>query len=147
MENRSTARLEQLIAFVPGKLSEMDETAFSRRPAPGKWSPKEILGHLVDSAANNHQRFIRTQYEEQPLIVYNQDEWNRLNGYGHLNGQHVIVFWELYNRHLLAVIRLIPEENSGKLCRSGGEPVTLAWLIDDYITHMEHHLRQITDLP
>lgn len=147
MENSSTARLEQLIATIPGKLSTIDETTFGQRPAPGKWSPKEILGHLIDSAANNHQRFIRSQYEELPVVVYDQDAWNRLNGYEHLHGKHVLAFWELYNRHLLAIIRLMPEENAGKLCRSGGEPVTLGWLIDDYITHMEHHLRQITDLP
>jgi hypothetical protein len=147
MENNSTERLEQLIGFIPGALSEMNETDFGRRPAPEKWSPKEILGHLIDSAANNHQRFIRTQYEELPLIVYDPDEWNRLNGYDHLHGKHVLAFWELYNRHLLAIIRLIPEENLGKLCRSGQEPVTLGWLVDDYVRHLEHHLHQLTDLP
>jgi hypothetical protein len=147
MENSSTVRLEQLIGLIPGILSEMNETDFGKRPAPGKWSPKEITGHLVDSAANNHQRFVRAQYEELPLIVYDPDEWNRLNGYEHLHGKHVVAFWELYNRHLLAIIRLIPEENLEKLCRSGKEPVTLGWLIDDYVRHLEHHLSQLTELP
>src|SRR4030095_2595683 len=50
------------------QLRLLQETEVSLKPAPGKWSKKEILGHLIDSATNNHQRFVRTQMTEELIF-------------------------------------------------------------------------------
>jgi hypothetical protein len=70
----SINRLQDLLDVVPAKLSRIKDTDFVYKPAPDKWSKKEILGHLIDSAANNHQRFIRAQYENIPTIVYDPNK-------------------------------------------------------------------------
>ena len=128
-------KLKYLIAIIPKKLQTIPEKQMIERPAPDKWSKKEILGHLIDSATNNHQRFIRIQF---------QDNWVDCNGYQYLNTEHVIRFWEIYNTHLLYVIEHIPEERLGRTCMTNGNtPVTLGWLIDDYVVHLEHHLHQL----
>ena len=140
-------RFQYLIDTVPEKLMAIDEAEFGIKPSPAKWSRKEILGHLIDSAANNHHRFIRTQYENVPVIFYDQDKWNELNYYQQMNGMCVINFWRIYNEHLVEVVKMIPTENLSKVCNAGEkENVTLWWLIADYVRHMEHHLNQIVEL-
>ena len=72
MTDIAIKRLEFLCVIIPPLLNEMGEPAFSLKPAANKWSPKEIIGHLIDSATNNHQRFVRVQFEDTPAIVYDQ---------------------------------------------------------------------------
>ena len=146
MIQQSINRLQHLCDSLPSLLSNIGEPAFSSKPSPEKWSKKEVLGHLIDSATNNHQRFVRAQFEETPAISYDQNNWNKFNFYNDADGKQLIVFWFAYNLHLLHIMRSIPAENLQKTCNSGGSgPMTLAALIDDYVAHMEHHLKQIVD--
>ena len=146
MENVKTAseRLHVLIQIVPDLLKKITESEFSMKPAPHQWSKKEILGHLIDSAANNHQRFIRIQYEHEPLIHYDQNQWNTHNHYDRRDSRELVDFWTLYNRHLYETIRFIPEENL-LLNGTGRDGVKhpLSFYIVDYVGHLEHHLRQL----
>jgi len=140
----SLTRLQYLCDTIPDLLTHIPETDFAHKPAPGKWSKKEMLGHLIDSATNNHQRFVRAQFEESPTIVYDQNNWNTYSHYNVLDSKQLILFWETYNRHLLALIPNIAPENLDKTCSNGGEaPQTIAWLFIDYVAHMEHHLKQM----
>lgn len=137
-------RLQYLINTIPDKLRAIPDTDFSRKPAPEKWSKKEIIGHLIDSTTNNHHRFVRAQFEDTPKITYAQDNWNAASRYQHMDKEHVISFWTNYNQHLIEVVKRIPEEDMLREYNNGGEKnVTLQWLIADYVSHMEHHLRQI----
>jgi hypothetical protein len=146
MEAVKTAceRLTFLIQTVPDLLEKIPETELSLKPSTFQWSKKEILGHLIDSAANNHQRFIRIQYEHEPLIYYDQDQWNALGHYGQQESRQLINFWALYNQHLYETIRFIPEENLA-LNGTGRDGVKhpLSFYIIDYVGHLEHHLRQL----
>ena len=140
----SLKRIQELLNTIPEKLLTIDQKDFDFKPSPEKWSKKEILGHLVDSAANNQQRFIRVQYETGLKIVYDQEKWNRLNDWQSYDKNQLINFWLLINQHLIHVIKNIPAENLLLTCNTGGkENVKLEFLINDYVVHMEHHLRQI----
>jgi len=139
----SISRLGYLCDIIPPLLSAIDEPAFSEKPAPGKWSKKQIIGHLVDSASNNHHRFVRAQFEEDPEITYNQDKWNEFGYYQQIDGQLIIALWLAYNKLLLELIRRIPSEKLQRTCSANGKSQTLAFLIDDYVSHMEHHLQQV----
>ncbi len=146
MLQETIERLTYLCDTIPQLLSQIPETEFSYKPAQGKWSKKEILGHLIDSATNNHQRFIRIQFENEPCIVYDQNNWNLFSHYNKLESAHVIAFWALYNRHLIEIIKRIPEHNlSLTSISSNDERVTLGWLIDDYVVHLEYHLKQVVN--
>lgn len=136
-------RLEYVCTVVPTLLYTVNEIVFAEKSAPHKWSKKEILGHLIDSAANNHQRFVRSQFEHKPVIMYNQDEWNRYNFYQQMDSQQLIQFWLVYNRQLLALFKHLPKESLQRICIVGENELTLQYLITDYVNHMEHHLHQI----
>src|SRR4051812_36596008 len=139
-------RLKYLIATIPGLINQLSDAAFSFKQTPVKWSKKQILGHLIDSAANNHQRFIRIQYEQEPVFFYDQDEWNRLHHYNELDRNQLIRFWEIYNEHIMEVIkRILPQNLDRKGSSRNGHKQTLRWFIQDYVEHMEHHLKQIID--
>ena len=139
-------RLTHLCEIIPPLLEKISEEDFSNKPAPEKWSSKEILGHLIDSAANNHHRFIRARYETRPLITYNQNEWNRLGHYNEINKDQLIRFWTLYNRQLLEIIRRIPEnELKLEVYVQQDQLLSLEIVINDYLTHLEHHLKQLVD--
>ena len=145
MIEQAIERLQFLCNTIPGLLIQIDEQTFSQKPGYNKWSKKEIIGHLIDSAANNHQRFVRGQFEENPKITYDQNRWNESGFYQKINGKQIISFWESYNRQLLELIKNIPVSKLKSLVNTGGEKsLTLEFLIQDYVEHLEHHLRQVT---
>ena len=136
--------LASVVAFALPHLSANSDDDASKKPAPHKWSKKEILGHLIDSAANNHQRFVRLQLEPDiALPGYEQDGWVRVNAYQAARWADVIALWASYNRHLAAVIESIDEQSLGHIWRSPEGDVTLEHIATDYVRHMKHHLRQI----
>lgn len=145
MITRAIERLEYLIRIIPPLLFDIDDDMLGNKVSPEKWSKKEIIGHLIDSATNNHQRFVRAQFEVKPQIVYDQDKWNRFNYYQQLEKHHIISFWTIYNQHLLEILKRIPNENLKLECWVGKKLLTLDYLINDYIDHLEHHLKQVVD--
>src|SRR5207244_163329 len=130
---------------VADKLRQIDDAAASVRPAPGKWSNKEILGHLVDSAANNHQRFVRLQMSPRiDLPGYDGDEWVRLQRYQERPWREIIDLWQTYNTQLSAVIRHVdPKALKNVWHTPDGNDLDLEFIIRDYVVHMKHHLDQI----
>lgn len=139
-------RLVYLCNAIPPLLLKIDPAQFAKKPAATRWSKKEILGHLIDSAANNHQRFVRVQFENEPSIWYDQNQWNQYSYHQQMDTTELISFWQSYNRHLAALLRLIPSEVLQRKClMKDGSIVTLDFLINDYVSHLEHHLRQIVD--
>lgn len=138
-------RLNNLIQAVPSRVKQYSEQEFSARSAD-RWSKKEILGHLCDSAANNQHRFIKVQFEKQPLVIvpYNQNSWVLIQDYQGMPLDEIITLWTVLNRHIVRVISKIPEEKLSYVCDMGDHKfMTLSELIHDYLRHMEHHLRQI----
>ncbi len=115
------------------------------RRAPGKWTRAEVLGHLVDSALNNHQRFVRAQLVEAlEFPGYAQEDWVRCQGYASADWPALVELWTCLNRHLAHVVRRIVPEKLAVPCRIGdGEPVSLEDLVADYLRHVRHHLEQI----
>ena len=125
-------------------LGAIAETDAAQKPAANRWSKKEILGHLVDSAANNHQRFVRLQLEpELRLPGYEQDGWVRVNDYQTSAWADVIGLWAAYNRHLARLIASIDASALGHVWHSPDGPLTLEYIAVDYVRHLRHHLRQI----
>jgi hypothetical protein len=146
MVTETLKRIQYLCDTIPGKLRKISEQEFSLKPSAAVWSKKEILGHLIDSASNNHQRFVRVQFEDLPTIFYDQNKWNRSSRYNAMTAQHLISFWEIFNRHLCEIAKRIPETDLQRKCRTDNEKtVTLQWLIDDYVVHLEHHLHQLLE--
>ena len=115
------------------------------RSAPGKWSKKEELGHLIDSAANNHVRFVSGSLQaEFRGPTYDQNGWVDRHGYRQLPWAEMVEFWRRYNHLLAAVVHRIPPDRLDTPCVVGDkQPVTLRFLIEDYQLHMQHHLDHI----
>ena len=136
--------LESVIA-VADRLRRMDEQVVSVRPAPNKWSRKEILGHLIDSALNNHQRFVRLQLQNRlELPGYEQEGWVRVHHYQDRPWSEIVDLWQNYNRDLAVLIRYADASCLRNVWRSpDGNDVDLEFIIRDYIVHMRHHLDQI----
>lgn len=146
MTQQTLIRLQYLCDTIPALLRNIPEVEFSHKPKPEKWSIKEVLGHLIDSATCNHQRFIRAQFEQVPTITYDQNNWNTYSHYHELDAELLITFWSSYNKLLIELIKHISPENLMRHCDTGGEEShSLEWLFDDYIIHLEHHLKQMLD--
>ena len=126
-------------------LRSLSAEEFNFKKSPTKWSKKEILGHLVDSAQNNIRRFIVAQYEDTPKITYNQDSWVSLTGYQQYNLPDLIQLWLLLNKHICQILKNISPEASQRQSETS-ELHTIKWLADDYLRHLKHHLYQILDL-
>ena len=126
------------------RLRQISAEQSARRPGPDKWSVKEILGHLIDSAANNHQRFVRLQLQpELTLPGYDQDNWVRLNRYQQTSWGEIVTLWSAYNRHLATVIETLDDDARGHVWHSPEGDVTLEFIATDYVRHLLHHLKQI----
>ena len=126
-------------------LRRIGDPQASLKSTPANWSKKENLGHLLDSAVNNNHRFVRAQQvEELTFPAYEQEHWVSSQGYGERPWPELVDLWRLYNRHLAHVIRLIPEERLAVMCVIGpDEPVSLGYLVEDYLVHLRHHLQEL----
>ena len=135
----------KLFLKIGDNLRQIDNRSASVRPAPGKWSKKEILGHLIDSATNNHQRFVRMQLTAHlELPGYDQEEWVRLQHYQDRPWREIIDMWQVYNNQLVEVIRNIDPKSLRNTWRApDGKDVDLEFVVRDYLVHMRHHLDQI----
>jgi hypothetical protein len=138
------------------RLLRISEEQSAQRPAPGKWSGREIVGHLVDSASNNHQRFVRAQWQEDLVFQgYAQDAWVAAQQYQEAPWRELVTLWALFNRHLARVMAAVPEgirsrphtrHNLHELAWQPvpeSQPATLDYFMQDYVGHLHHHLRQI----
>ncbi|MGA8263327.1 MAG: DinB family protein, partial [Ignavibacteriaceae bacterium] len=96
--------LEGIVSQARKDFNKMSPEDWNYRAAPGKWSKKEILGHLIDSAANNHQRFVRAQFEDKPCVTYEQDSWVSFQKYADEPVENIIGLWINYNKHLAYLI-------------------------------------------
>ena len=112
----------------------------------GHWSRKPILGHLIDSAANNHQRFVRAQLERDLAIPgYAQEAWVETERFQDREWSELVHFWLAYNRHLLHLMANVPPEHLSATIRIASDPpATLEFVMIDYVRHLKHHLAQIS---
>lgn len=137
-------------------LKSIDDKTASKPPAPGKWCIKEIAGHMVDSAGNNHQRFVRACTQGNLVFLpYDQDKWVSLQKYYAYPWIRLVELWRLYNLHIVHIMEAIPENirlnktkehNFHRIAFNGvieGDPSSLDYFIRDYVVHFEHHCRQI----
>ncbi len=137
---------ETISAAKPGLL-KIDPEHAAIKKNPSSWSKKEILGHLIDSASNNHQRFIRgAQNIAENFPVYSQDPWVEVQHYNEMDWLNLIELFYQYNFHISRVIDFLPAESLNNLCNIGKEnPVTLEFVIEDYLRHLKHHLVKILE--
>jgi DinB superfamily len=142
---KSLNRLQSIIQETPARLHEFSPEKAAVKPAADKWSPKEELGHLLDSAVNNHQRIVRVQMEDKLAMPgYQQEKWVKLHRYQERQWNELITLWTVLNQHLLAAAHSVPENAWTHTCAVGdSEPMTLQFVFEDYIRHMLHHLQHI----
>lgn len=138
------------------RLAALSDAAASRPRESGKWSPKEIVGHLIDSAANNHARFVRAQSTDDLLFDgYDQEAWVRVQRYNECGWLDLVQLWYAYNEHLAGVMeRADPRALTRPRVRHSldriafqpldpATPATLAFVMRDYVAHLKHHLKQL----
>lgn len=151
-------RLRHHVESAAPRLLALGE-ASATRPANGGWSPREIIGHLVDSASNNHQRFIRARVQNDLVFPgYDQDLWVQAGAYQDAPWQDLVALWRTFNLQIARVMDATPEDlrlrkrlehnvdRIGFEAIPQGQPATLDHLMRDYVAHLEHHLRQIARL-
>ena len=138
-------QLREIIDVTRPKLQSIPETRASDKPYPEKWSTKEILGHLIDSAANNHQRIVRMQeVADIGTLRYTQPHWVKSQYYQSEEWNDIVEFWYRYNAHLAHIIAHIDAASLDSVCDMGyARPATLKFVVEDYVRHVQHHVDQI----
>jgi nitroreductase len=139
------SQLKSLIAALPGRLAAISEERAAAKHAPDAWSAKQELGHLIDSAANNHQRIARAQFEDDLAMPgYDGDRWVEMHGYQNREWNELISLWRSGNSLLFGAAEAAPQKAwSNTLTVGGSAPMTLGFVLDDYVAHMASHLRHI----
>jgi hypothetical protein len=132
------AALPRLLAIAPPR--------DAHHPAPGKWSPREIVGHLIDSAWNNHTRFVLAQDERAPEIHFTgdaQDDWVARQRYADRPWPQLVALWHAVNHHVAHGLAAMPPNAHDRLCRHPDRTAPLRWFVADYLAHLRHHLQQV----
>jgi hypothetical protein len=123
-------------------LVTISEAEASVPERPDKWSAKQVMGHLTDSAVNNLARIVRIQIETEPdLLGYEQMAWVNLEHYAEREWAQVLALWFALNEHVAWTVRHIDKARLGNIGVVEGQRMTLGYLIEDYVAHMQHHLR------
>ena len=152
------SELRRAITAATPRLERITDAAAARPRAPGKWSRKEIVGHLIDSASVNHERFVRAQLTDDLVFpTYDQEAWVRLQHYVHAPWIELVSVWSLFNLQLARVMEAVPNELRTRVRMRHNlsqvafrtippdRPVTLDYFMRDYVAHLEHHLAQIVE--
>lgn len=133
--------LNENVNYFPTISSEILEAKIS-----GKWSKKEILGHLTDSAIHNLVRFTEINYVEKPYQhrPYNQIDLVNLNQYQTMDIDELTQLWFVINKQIIRIMKSVDKEALDyKIALSDGSIIDLKFLMTDYVTHLEHHINQI----
>jgi len=138
-------QLMDAVDMIAQQLNRIAPAVAQRKPSPDRWSIQEVIGHLIDSAANNHQRIVRAQQAKAITFPqYDQRRWVEDQHYNQAMWSDLVELWRFYNIHLAHIIRHIPDNVLSVQCTIGAqEPVTLLTLIEDYLVHMQYHLEKI----
>lgn len=148
--------LRNTIAKAMSRLESIPAERARQPVSPGKWSPQEIIGHLIDSASNNHGRFIRAQLtDDLEFSGYDQEAWVRLQQYSSAEWADLLALWREFNSHIAHIIERIPADAATRARTRHNldqiawktvprnTPVTLEYFVRDYVAHLKHHLAQI----
>lgn len=135
---------ETLDRELPCLLAISEDEAAMNDGRPGSWTRKQELGHLIDSAANNHMRFVLASIDgEFRGKGYAQDDWVALHACGELEWKFLVEFWYRFNVFLVHLVKRIPEHQLRNSCVIGSNALTLGFVIQDYVRHMQHHVNHI----
>jgi DinB superfamily len=150
------SRLRGLVERNTPRLLALSVETATARTAPDTWSPCEIIGHLIDSASNNHQRFVRIQFQDSLVFPgYDQNQWVTVQRYRDAPWAELVGLWRGFNLHLARVMEAIPDDIRTRIRARhnlhelawrevpANDPTTLDYFMDDYVNHLRHHLRQI----
>ena len=142
MSNSLSSLLRETVERELPVLQQLTEEQSLLPRGEGKWCPREELGHLIDSAANNQQRFVRAALDGTYIGPgYSADDWVRLHGYRNMSWGTLVEFWFQYNVLLSEVLARISGERLETPCTIGAYPqVTLHFVAEDYILHLRHHI-------
>lgn len=155
LPNPTAESLIEVISAAKLKLHQISNDDSEIKLAPDKWSKKEEIGHLIDSAIINHQRFMHAQFQDDLVFFgYDQEEWVRVQHYNSLNWYELLNLWYSLNVHISNLINLTPDEKRFKIYENHNlnevawrfpetEKATLDYFMRDYILHIEHHLSQV----
>jgi hypothetical protein len=152
-------QLKRAVEEATPRLLALGDASAARR-AVNAWSPREIIGHLVDSASNNHQRFVRAQFQDDLVFPgYAQDDWVRAGDYQNASWTDLVTLWRTFNLQIARVMAAVPDDirlrqqtrhnfdQIGFDAIPRDRPATLDHLMRDYVRHLEHHLAQIFERP
>jgi hypothetical protein len=142
--HKEAKHLVSIIDRATPLLASLSNADAAKPRTDGHWSAKEIIGHLVDSAGNNLQRVVRLQMQESLLLPgYEQEGWVRVQHYQQRTWSDLLELWTALNRHLAHTIHFADRDALSRCWQHEGEEISLAFIIEDYIAHLQHHLRQI----
>ena len=148
--NRLLSDTETTVIEAYQRLISLPDETIQLRPNPGDWSVKEIVGHLIDSASNNHQRFVRLQVADSlvfPDYSQDNDTWVSIQSYQQAPWEELLALWRHFNLHLVRVIWTVNEECIDRIWVVDEDTsITLGELMIDYLRHLKDHQQQISDL-
>ena len=152
----AAARLRDAVERATPRLLALSDAAAGTPPTPGKWSPKEVIGHLIDSASNNHGRFVRAQFIDDLVFSgYEQERWLGMQRYADAPWSDLVALWRGFNLHIARVMDNTPDDIAHAPRAKHNldaiafrtvprdQPATLEYFMADYVDHLEHHLAQI----
>jgi hypothetical protein len=133
----------EVASAIRGELGRYDDESAGFHEG-GKWSAKQVIGHLIDSAVNNLQRIVRLNTQpELSMPGYAQNAWVDAQGYSERPWSELVTLWTAINLHVAHAMQRVEKAHLAHVWTVGEDKVTLGFLMEDYIEHLRHHLERL----
>jgi hypothetical protein len=127
----------QMDALLSGVTDAQGQFAY----APGKWTLKEVIGHMADAERVFGYRALHlARGDANPLPSYEQDEWAPNGAFNSLSVASVLAQWKTARLSNIAVVEGLPAEAHGRRGSVSGNPATVRALVHILPGHVAYHI-------
>jgi DinB superfamily len=133
--------LQQQMDSATSLIREIPESQGDHTYASGKWSIKELLGHVIDTErVFAYRALVFGRNDTAALPGFDQDQWIQNSNYGNLSIRQILAEFESVRRATLLMLQGLPPAAWGRRGTANDKQMSTRGAAFVIAGHTQHHL-------